>query len=206
MDTQTIEAYNREAEQISLLHRNLFPERLYQLSNQFFNSGCLIDIGCGIGRDTAFFYQKGFEVIGVDASIEMLRQAKNLHQEINFIQDALPYLSSIRDEYFDNLLCSAVLMHLSDRSLSIAIKNLCRILKTEGTAIISFRGTKEKNHRENGKLYQPINLSQIINIFSSEKFNLILSESETEKVRNHLWHNLVFKKSLCLADAAPIFP
>ena len=38
--------------------------------------GCLLEIGCGSGRDSAFLLAKGFDMTAIDASAEMLGEAK----------------------------------------------------------------------------------------------------------------------------------
>jgi ubiquinone/menaquinone biosynthesis C-methylase UbiE len=195
MDKETINIYNQDAESIALLHGKLAPERLYQLANQFFiRNGKTLDIGCGMGRDTAWLFNHGFPTIGIDPSRGMLEQAIKRYPNLCFIQDALPELSSIADAAFHNIFCSAVLMHLRHKSQLLAIFNILRLLKNDGVLIISFRATKHKDCREKGKLYEKINFKKIINYFQDNEGKLLLSESSTESGRNHIWHNLVFKK------------
>ena len=40
--------------------------------------GKILDVGCGSGRDLQKFKNLGYEVIGIDASIEMVKKAKVL--------------------------------------------------------------------------------------------------------------------------------
>lgn len=198
MDTRTIETYNEEAEKIAELHTNLVPKRLYQLVRRFFiQEGKTGDIGCGIGRDSAWLSQQGFQVMGIDASIGMLNQANRRYPGLNFVQDALPELSGIADCVFDNILCSAVLMHLSREVLPLAIHSLLRVLSHDGVLILSFRGTNAADKRERGKLYEAIDPKEMIHWFQQQGCELLLFESSLEERRNHLWHNLVFRKSLC---------
>jgi ubiquinone/menaquinone biosynthesis C-methylase UbiE len=205
VDTQTIEAYNQEAEKIAELHVNLIPERLYQLMRQFFiQGGRTGDIGCGIGRDSAWLSQQGFQVIGIDASIGMLNQAKTRYPRLNFVQAELPELSGIADDVFDNILCSAVLMHLNWEVLPLAINNLLRVLSQDGVVILSFRETNTVDRRENGKLYESIDPKEMIHWFQQQGCELLLFESSLEEGRNHLWHNLVFRKSPCPVESVPI--
>ena len=204
MDTRTIEIYNQEAEKIAELHVNLIPERLYQLVRQFFiQRGRTGDIGCGIGRDSAWLSQQGFQVISIDASTGILDQAKMHYPKLNFVQAALPELSSIADGVFDNVLCSAVLMHLSWEVLPLAINNLLRVLSQDGVVILSFRGTNAADRRERGKLYESIDPKEMIHWFQQQGCELLLFESSFEEGRNHLWHNLVFRKSPCPVGLAP---
>ena len=74
MDNQTIDIYDQEAETIAKLHSTLMPERIYELISNYFipNNAISADIGCGIGRDTAWLNQRGYSIIGIDASASFI--------------------------------------------------------------------------------------------------------------------------------------
>jgi len=195
MDNITIEAYNKEAKNIAKLHSGLIPQRVYDLISQYFTKNKeTADIGCGIGRDTYWLNQHNFPTVGIDASEEMLNQAKFLYPENIFILDSLPSLEKFEERQFDNILCSAVLMHLDKKNLQLSCIKLLQLLKKDGHSIISFRETKEINNRENGKLYEPINIESFLHYFENEGCEILLKESEVEIKRNLTWHNIVIKK------------
>ncbi len=195
MDNSTINAYNQDAQNIAKLHAKLIPHRLYELIDRYFIKGkASADIGCGIGRDTNWLNQQGFPCIGIDASNEMLIQANILYPKEKFIYDSLPELNSTSNENFQNILCSAVLMHLPKTDLYPACQTLLRLLKQNGRLIISFRDTNELNYREKGKLYEPINMDKFLKFFKNQKSEILFNESEIEIKRNLTWHNIVIKK------------
>ena len=195
MDNQTIAVYNQEAESIAKLHSSLMPERIYDLiSNYFIPNAISADIGCGIGRDTAWLDKEGYSITGIDASQGMLEQAQKKFPELHFVQDALPELKKLNQYTFNNILCSAVLMHLTCTDVSLACHRLVSLLQSNGFLIISFRDTHEENQRENGKLYEKINASDLITLFTSLNCSVELHESEVEVGRNLTWYNLVIKK------------
>lgn len=196
MDWQTITTYSSHAEEISNLHESLIPQRLYQFVLECFSpNGKTLDIGCGSGRDTAWLAKNGFEVMGIDASVGMLEEARKRHQELTFQQIALPELAGITDGSYTNALCSAALMHLGYDSLPSAAKNILRVLDKGGILLLSFRGTKEPSKRENGKLYETITKEQAIGLFEREGGELLFYEYTLETGRNLLWHTFVFKKT-----------
>ena len=195
MDNQTIDVYNQEAKSIAKLHNTLVPERIYELiSNYFIPNTITADIGCGIGRDTAWLANQGFLVIGIDASKGMLEQAQNSYPDLHFIQDTLPSINKLNEYTFDNILCSAVLMHLTRVDISLACHRLVSLLQISGFLIISFRNTHEEDLREKGKLYEKIDSNDLITHFTSLNCSIELHESEVETGRNLTWHNLVIKK------------
>ncbi len=51
------------------------------------NSGLLLDLGCGTGTMTEKFAKEGFDMIGIDSSMEMLNQAfeKKMESECNIL-------------------------------------------------------------------------------------------------------------------------
>lgn len=195
MDQQTIETYNTEAESIAKLHSTLIPERIYELiERHFIKRGKTLDVGCGIGRDTHWLNKQGYEAVGVDASEGMLSYAKSLYPKIDFILDYLPDLKTQDNSIFDNILCSAVLMHLNDADFMSACARLFSLLADEGVLIISFRGTNEQGYREKGKLYNPIEVDQFLIFVNDQKGALLVKESIADNSRGLLWHNFVIKK------------
>lgn len=195
MDKETIASYNREAHSIAELHTTLTPHRIYELISQYFiKGGTTADIGCGIGRDTYWLNQQGYPCIGVDASPMMLEQALLLYSTGQYIQDTLPDLKLLGEKKFQNILCSAVLMHLNQNDLECACIRLIQLLRNNGRLILSYRGTNEENHREKGKLYEPIEVDKFLNFFSEQGCDILLTESETEISRNLTWHNFVIRK------------
>lgn len=197
MDKETIDAYNREAESIARLHSTLTPLRVYELIDQYFIKGePTLDVGCGVGRDTHWLTQHGFLTTGIDASEQMLKQAHSLYPNDNFFQDDLPYLKQLGVSNFQNILCSAVLMHLSQIDLKTACNRLLQLLNDNGGClVISFRGTNEIGNRENGKLYETIHIDDFLKIFEENQCNVLIQESETETLRNLTWHNFVIYKT-----------
>ena len=195
MDKETIDSYNRDAETIAQLHSTLTPFRIYELIEQgFVKNGKTVDIGCGIGRDTHWLNQQGFPTIGIDASEEMLNQAAKLYPKDRFIKDELPHLQHLASSKFQNILCSAVLMHLSSENITKACYRLLQLLDSNGCLIISFRGSNSPDHRENGKLYKEINIEELLDIFTKNDCEIFVNESEIETKRNLTWHNIVIRK------------
>ena len=195
MDKQTIETYDREAEHIAQLHSNLTPDRLYSLITAYFTkTGNTLDVGCGIGRDTQWLNQNGYSAIGIDASEGMLKQAQQLYPQVRFLKDFLPDLTSLNDQTFQNILCSAVLMHLNKADLEQACLKLVTLLKASGHMIISIRETNAVDHRENGKLYEPFDINAFKHLFLQHQCKIVLEEQELEPARQLTWYNFVIRK------------
>lgn len=195
MDNQTILTYNACSEQLATLHATLSPLKIYELISKYFvKNGITADIGCGIGRDSAWMIEHGFAAIGIDASIGMLKQARARYPNVNFSQDSLPLLAKQKDNYYANILCSAVIMHLPVDQIGLAAINLVRIVAIDGSIVVSYRGTSGFDSRENGKLYTPIHESNMINLFLEAGASLVCIETDLEESRDLTWVNLVFKK------------
>jgi 2-polyprenyl-3-methyl-5-hydroxy-6-metoxy-1,4-benzoquinol methylase len=195
MDKQTIETYDREAERIAQLHSSLTPGRLYTLITEYFTkTGNTLDMGCGIGRDTQWLNQQGYSALGVDASEGMLKQAQHLYPQVHFIKDSLPELTSQNGHTFQNILCSAVLMHLNKANLEQACHKLLSLLQADGHLIISIRKTNAVDHRENGKLYEPFDINVFKQFFLQHPCKIVLEEQEPESARQLTWYNFVIKK------------
>jgi cyclopropane fatty-acyl-phospholipid synthase-like methyltransferase len=107
------------------------------------NSGrdLCVDLGCGGGRylgNTAPYFKK---VIGVDFSINNIDKAKR-HIESAGIKNVGFYLTSladmweIQDDSVDFAYSVAVLMHMTNETRISAMKEIHRILKPDGRAVL----------------------------------------------------------------------
>lgn len=143
MDERTEAFYSRNAGRLALDYQQADSDYFATLDRAFEKAGKILDVGCGAGRDCACLLGKGKDVYGVDASPEMLAEAKALFKrkghssDGRLFQGALPDLSQFSDGEFDGLLCSAVLMHLPEEAIFDAVYSLRRVLRPGGVLLIS---------------------------------------------------------------------
>ncbi len=96
---------------------------------------CILDFGCGPGRDLAAFKALGHEPVGLDGAENFCRMAREhagcevLHQ--NFLKLELP---SAR---FDGVFANAVLFHVPTQELRRVLGDLRDTLKPEGVLFAS---------------------------------------------------------------------
>ncbi|PSQ28183.1 class I SAM-dependent methyltransferase [Halobacteriales archaeon QS_9_67_15] len=97
----------------------------------------VLDVGCGNGHYSARLADRGADVLGVDLSEEMVRQARRQHGDsATFRQgDVTEGLDSVGGEEFDIVLCQHVLSHVP--SVESAIGEFARVLQPEGTVVLS---------------------------------------------------------------------
>jgi SAM-dependent methyltransferase len=90
----------------------------------------LLDLGCGTGRDLAWFTTAGVRVIGMDLSGGMLREA--CHQAaVPLVQADLATLP-VADAVLGGIWCVAALLHVPDEAVDGALREMRRVLMTGG--------------------------------------------------------------------------
>lgn len=101
-------------------------------------SGRVLDLCCGAGYESRRIQERGFEVIGIDFSEESLRIAKERNPEIPFVlADMLKDYSRIGQ--VDGIWCSAALVHVENRNLRAAFRQMAKVLRPGGYALCSVR-------------------------------------------------------------------
>lgn len=117
----------------------------------------LLDLGCGTGRHTLFLASQGFEVYGCDiseAGIEIVRKkAEKLGiGNISLSQEDMRKLS-YEEEYFDAVICVWTLGIGKFEDVEKCVKELHRVLKPAGIAIMDFQSVEDKTYG-NGRLIE----------------------------------------------------
>jgi len=110
-----------------------------QLVKTFSSNSRLLEIGCGSGRDASFMYKNGYKILAIDASKEMIYEAKILHPEIvnNLHVKIIPNDLHYKEQSFDGIYSIATLMHLEKNDISKTIEKVYSYLKPCGIFLFS---------------------------------------------------------------------
>ncbi len=156
------------------------------------NKGLLLDAGCGGGKYALPLQMRGFDVVGIDVSLNALkiaveRSASN-RLDIEFLAANI-YNMPFRDAYFDIIWCYGVLQHLMSEERVLAIDEFKRIMKKGGVLFIEVLGEDdmrfggiEVEHntfsRKKGIIYHYFNKSELEDLLKDFSHRIIESRKE----------------------------
>jgi ubiquinone/menaquinone biosynthesis C-methylase UbiE len=106
---------------------------------QFFReyqAKCVLDLGCGTGRNTLLLRDEGFEVIGCDTSAEALRLLQQQADDLQLHEcdmTALPFA----DAAFDGIFCYQVIQHGRIADIEEATAEMLRVLQPGGCLFLT---------------------------------------------------------------------
>ncbi len=114
-------------------------DMLYKKINKIILRGKILEIGFGDGYLlNKLAKNQKYKCYGVDISEDNVEKMSRTISNVNFkvidIDGKLPY----EDDYFDGFIASEVLEHMSNKELKLCVKEIRRILKVDGIAILTF--------------------------------------------------------------------
>ena len=107
----------------------------------------ILDFGCGNGRDTKYFLERGFAVEATDGSAELCKLASE-HTGISVKQMLFDELDAVAK--YDGIWACASILHLAWKDLVVVMQIMVRAVKGEGVIYTSFKYgqfTGERNGR-----------------------------------------------------------
>lgn len=133
----TINYYNQNAENFIANTQNadMHPtqERFLRLLDA---NTSILDFGCGSGRDTKYFLEKGYRVTATDGSSELCRLASEF-TGIKVKEMLFQELDAINQ--YDGIWACSSILHLPKKELLPVIQKMCEALKDNGIIYISFK-------------------------------------------------------------------
>ncbi|MCR5666235.1 MAG: class I SAM-dependent methyltransferase [Eubacterium sp.] len=146
----TLKYYNENAEKFvqgtSLVD---FSETQNRFLSKLSPGAEILDFGCGSGRDTKSFMDKGFVVTATDGSKELCELASEF-TGIKVKQMLFQELSEV-DRYDGIWACSSIL-HLTKEQLSNVFEKMAAALKANGIIYTSFKYSDFEGER-NGRYF-----------------------------------------------------
>ena len=170
---------------------SLVYDALGEFLSRVEEKGRILDLGCGSGRDSFFFLERGFYVDSLDGSEAMKREAERLFGINVRLSD---FLSLDEYEKYDGVWAQASILHLDEESLRKVLYLISRALKTGGVFYTSFR-KGEVDGFENGRWYTNMTESRFSSLLPP---NLQIEKSwEGKDVRpgvNKTWLSIISRK------------
>ena len=146
----TINYYNLNAknfiENTQNADMHLTQEKFLQLLP---GSASILDFGCGSGRDTKYFLEKGYQVAAIDGSAELCRLAGNF-TGIKVKEMLFQELDEIG--VYDGIWACSSILHLPKQELLPVIQKMCIALKDNGAIYTSFKYSNFEGER-NGRYF-----------------------------------------------------
>ena len=152
----TLEYYQRNAKEffsqtINVDMQNVYhPFLEYLPKTHLSNQQKILDVGCGSGRDSVFFANKGFEVVAIDGSKSLIELAQQTDTRIDW--QCLRFDEIAKQSWqnqFTGIWACASLLHVPFDDLPKILNDLLSCLRPTGILYASFKyGNGE---RKNGQ-------------------------------------------------------
>ena len=138
----TLQNYNQHAKAYVDSTRDVEFSQTQERFLQYLEPGArILDFGCGSGRDTKYFRNRGFQVEAVDGSAEFVRIASE-YTGINVRRMLFQDLDEV--ECYDGIWACSSILHLPCAELEVVLGKMARALRRRGIVYTSFKyGTEE---------------------------------------------------------------
>lgn len=195
MKTKTIEYYNENADKfVTDTQDVVFTATQDVFLSYLSDKATVLDFGCGSGRDTKYFLNKGYKVFATDGSEEICKVAREYtrtdvrHLLFNELEDV---------DMYDGIWACASILHLDRKNLIDAFQRIARALKNNGVLYTSFKYSEFEGVR-NGRYFTDFTAESFHDFMANIPEFSIEKEWITGDVRSgredEKWLNLIMRK------------
>ena len=195
-ETKTLDYYNKNASSFAAATVDVdFYDTQKHFQNLLPEQGCILDFGCGSGRDTKYFLSQNFVVDAIDGSEKLCHIASD-YTGIKVKKMLFNELEKI--EKYDGIWACSSILHLPQNELKAVLGKMVKALKINGIIYTSFKYGNFEGER-NGRYFTD---------FTEEKFEKFVQNIENVKLReewitsdvrpgrgDEKWLNLILQKN-----------
>ncbi|WP_036612687.1 class I SAM-dependent methyltransferase [Oribacterium sp. P6A1] len=155
----------------------------------------ILDFGCGSGRDTKYFLEKGYEVTAIDGSLELCKAA-SLYTGIEVKHMLFQELNE--NKSYDGIWACSSILHLPKSELKEVLLKMSEALVQDGIIYTSFKYGIFEGER-NGRYFTNFTLETFESFIKDIRELAIKEHWITGDVRpgreDEKWLNLILQKT-----------
>ena len=190
----TIEYYNKYASKIFEDTVDKDTEELRQEFLSYLDEGdTILDLGCGSGRDSLVFYEKGYDVTLLDASEEMCKLAE-IHTGLEVLN--MEYGQMEFDQVFDGIWGCGALIHVPEAEFPDILERVIDALCRGGILYLSFLEGDFEGFRSGRYFceYTQEYLERLLKETGRLEVLKIWGAQDTDRENDSQWLNVLAKK------------
>ena len=196
---RTIEYYNTHADRYSEVTRNADMSDIYKRFEEHLKPGSrILDLGCGSGRDSKYFLDKGYKVVSLDASEAMCRKTQELTGKaaVHMRIEDMNY-----ENEFDAVWACASLLHVAKSDMHKILEKAMKALRVGGVLYASCKYGKSERTRDDGRTfanYTEARVCDMVALVSGASLEDVWTSQDVRLDRigqGHLWVNVLVKKT-----------
>ncbi|MDO5666572.1 MAG: class I SAM-dependent methyltransferase [Alcaligenaceae bacterium] len=192
---KTIDYYNKHAVDFAESTFDVDMENLYlPFLERLPFPARILDLGCGSGRDSLAFKNKGYHVEAIDYSEALVKQATE-RTGIQVRHQSFYELDEI--EVYDGIWACASLLHCERERLIEVLNKMLRATKTNGVIYMSFK-YGDSDREKDGRCFTDLNEQQAQEILEKLANASLLKQwitMDQRPDRQEEWLNLLLKKT-----------
>lgn len=191
----TLQYYNHQARQFS---KDTVDVKFTETQNKFLgylkSDARILDYGCGAGRDTKYFLEKGHQIDAIDGSEELVKIASECTQ---IVVKQMLFQDLDVEKSYDGIWACASILHLPYKDLIDVFVKMEKALTAQGIVYTSFKyGTEEVNRK--GRYFTDMTEDKMKTLLASINLFMIEEMWVTSDVRpereDERWLNVILRK------------
>ena len=201
IENMTLEYYEKNAELFFQQTVSADMNRLYEPFLSLLEPQArLLDLGCGSGRDSRYFMQKGYRVEAIDGSQKLCELASEYigRKVICTRIEELEY-----EKEFDGIWACASLVHVEKKDMIKVLERIKRALKERGVLYLSLKYGQGEGVK-NGRFFNYYDETEIQEVFKALEDMDIVEVFKTADVRSgreqEYWINVIARLNKCTIE------
>ncbi|PKM58211.1 MAG: SAM-dependent methyltransferase [Firmicutes bacterium HGW-Firmicutes-3] len=192
----SINYYNNNAENFI---NDTFYLSMSELMNEFLtyvgNTGTILDLGCGSGRDALEFQKRGYKVFAVDGSKEMIAHTSKFLSDKAICSTFSDYETNIK---FHGIWALASLLHVPEADMITILRKYRDLLAEDGVFFMSFKNRKN-NYEKDGRCFTCYTKEKLLSVLSEVGSLDVIKFIDTVDIRegreDEKWISAIVKAS-----------
>jgi len=128
-----------------LEHKPLDRTLLDRFAAEVRGVGPVCDIGCGPGQPARYLHERGVQALGIDLSLGMVEQARQLNPGIEFRQGNMAALD-VPDDSWGGIVAFYSIIHIPHTEVVSVLREFQRVLRPGGLLLLAFHQGQEVIH------------------------------------------------------------